>query len=125
MGFLRSSTSPHVNPCLLILLCNFIYNLKTHVLVKRHLTLRRHFLLVGRRTVDGSQLFPGDCDHEEGGRISTKRLKRVNDVSHDESSGKAVRRWRVEYLKNFGQNKIKIFKILMPLIFFPKGAYTL
>jgi len=92
MGFLRSSTSPHVNPCLLILLCNFIYNLKTHVLVKRHLTLRRHFLLVGRRTVDGSQLFPGDCDHEEGGRISTKRLKRVNDVSHDESSGKAVRR---------------------------------
>jgi hypothetical protein len=42
--------------------------------------------------VDGSKLFPGDCDHEEDRRISAKRLERINDVSHDESSGKAVRR---------------------------------
>jgi hypothetical protein len=75
--------------------------------------------------VDGSELFPGDCDHEEGGRISTKRLKRIDDVSHHESSGEAVRRRRVEYLKIFGQHKIKIYKILLPFIFFPKGACSL
>ena len=93
-------------------LCNFNYNLKTHVLVKRHSTLRRHFLLVGRRTVDGSELLPGNCDHEEGRRISAKRLKRINDVSHHESSGKAVRRRGEKHLKIFGQHKIKIYKIL-------------
>ncbi len=75
--------------------------------------------------MDGSELFPGDCNHEEGGRISTKRLKRIDDVSHDESSGKAVRRRREKYLKIFGKHKIKFYKILLPFIFFPKGACIL
>lgn len=49
--------------------------------------------------MNGSELFPGNCDHGERREVAAKRLQRVYDVCDDGSDEERVRGGPEEYLK--------------------------